>query len=273
VRELSGRELVGFIKERQAHQVRGLRQAWHVNPKLLILGSGGDPVSAKYVELKRQYGEDILVEVEERVVGAADLSAEIERANADDSVHGIIVQLPFAGLDGAELDATLGAIAPQKDVDGLSGVGDYAPATAEAIDWLLGGYNVELAGKKIAIVGQGRLVGAPLAKLWGEQGLRVRGFDAADADNLPEELPGYDIIISATGQPGLITPQMVQTGAVVVDAGTASENGVLKGDASDDLRARRDISITPKIGGVGPLTVAVLFDHVIQAATSTTKKS
>jgi methylenetetrahydrofolate dehydrogenase (NADP+)/methenyltetrahydrofolate cyclohydrolase len=299
VKILSGAELVGFIKERQAHQVRGLRQAWHAVPKLLILRDNDDPVISRYVGLKKRYGEEIGVEVVDQVLRGSTLQEEIERANIDNSVCGIIVQLP---LQGSTLQS-LQSIAPEKDVDGLGDVErvadeadepvelglaassagseassakapvwPFTSATAEAIDWLLAGYNVELRGKRIAIVGQGKLVGAPLLKLWRAAGYNVTGFDINDAEKLPIQLPSYDVIVSATGKPGLLKSEMVREGAVVVDAGTASDKGAIKGDASDDLRARRDITITPKIGGVGPLTVAVLFDHVIRATIDKTKK-
>ena len=277
MRELNGAELVGFIKERQAHQVRGLRQAWRVTPKLLILRDNDGPVISKYVGLKKQYGEDILVEVEEKTLQDQVLQEEIARANQDSAIHGIIVQLPLQGSSLHDIDKILGQITPEKDVDGLNpfaGPGlakGFTPATAEAINWLLTGYNIELAGKQIAVVGQGRLVGAPLTRLWHEYGYKVRGFDIGDARGPTDELPKYDVVVSATGQPGLLKPDIIKIGAVVVDAGTASEGGVIKGDASDELRARRDITITPKVGGVGPLTVAVLFDHVIQAASAKLK--
>jgi methylenetetrahydrofolate dehydrogenase (NADP+)/methenyltetrahydrofolate cyclohydrolase len=137
-----------------------------------------------------------------------------------------------------------------------------------AIDWLVAGYNVELKGRPIAIVGNGRLVGAPLAKLWNSA-----GYDVSIYDELTQDLAGHvrkaEVIVTATGVPGLITSQMVQPGAAIIDAGVASENGVLVGDVADDVRERGDITITPIKGGVGPLTVTALFDNLIQAAQAT----
>ncbi|MDR0591158.1 MAG: bifunctional 5,10-methylenetetrahydrofolate dehydrogenase/5,10-methenyltetrahydrofolate cyclohydrolase [Candidatus Nomurabacteria bacterium] len=283
MKELDGAELVDFIKERQAHQVRGLRQTHGIVPKLLILRDSDNPVIERYVGLKKRYGEEIGVEVEDEVLQGhflqeRSLQDRIEQANDDDSIHGIIVQLPLQERSLQKVDEVLSKIAPAKDVDGLAAFArtelaksGFISATATAIDWLLSGYNIDLRGKRIAIVGQGRLVGAPLTKLWQDE-YDVRGFDISDADDLAGELTRYDLVVSATGVPGLLKPNMIKEGAVVVDAGTASEGGVLKGDASDELRARRDITITPKIGGVGPLTVAVLFDHVIRAAIDKTKK-
>lgn len=263
---LDGRELVGYIKERQAKQVRALRQAWQTIPKLAIIVANDDPVIDMYVRLKHTYGDDILVEVEIHKVEQAQVARLIDTLNTDESVHGIIVQLPLA--DPSETDAIVTRIAPEKDVDGLGPNAQYISATATAIDWLLAGYNVTLKDRRIAIVGQGRLVGAPLAKLWLNAGLNVITYDDTVQD-LQAELRQADVIVTATGQPGLVTSSMISPGKVIIDAGTASENGVIVGDVAPDVRERQDLTITPEKGGVGPLTVAALFDNVITAARAT----
>lgn len=260
---LDGAELAGYIKERQAKQVRALRQSWRVMPKLVIVRSNDSPVIATYVRLKKAYGEDIGVEVADLLVASGEEVSAIERANADPDVHGIIVQLPLANSELTE--GILACVAQEKDVDGLGVEPIFTPATAMAIDWLLAGYNVELLGKEIAVIGQGRLVGSPLSALWSRQGLDVRRYDDATTD-LAVRAQTADVLVSATGVPGLITSAMVKHGAVVVDAGTASENGRIVGDVADDVRMRDDITITPTRGGVGPLTIAALFDNVLRAA-------
>lgn len=265
---LDGRELADYIKERQARQVRALRQASLVFPKLAIIQTIDDPVIDTYVRLKQEYGEDMLIDVEIHKIDQNELIQTIERLNDDSSVHGIIIQLPLA--DTTETAAAVNAVAPSKDVDGLGEQASFTPATAMAIDWLLAGYNVELKGKKIAIVGNGRLVGAPLAKLWSTTGYDVTVYDSS-TDNLGDVLRGANIIVTATGVPGLITSQMLQPSAVVVDAGTAAEHGKIVGDLAADVRERTDLTITPEKGGVGPLTVTSLFDNVIQAAKATAK--
>ena len=255
---LNGRELAGFIKERQAHQVRSL----HKKPKLLILRDSDNPVIKKYVDLKIEYGKDIGINVEDFRADSSDaLREEIIRANADPSISGIIIQLPL--IDKSKTDALCNLIAPEKDVDGLGENAVFDSATATAINWLLAGYDIKLDGRKIALVGRGKLVGAPLYRIFTNSGYNVdlfhRGSDLT-------KLNQYDIIITATGQPGLITSSMVKPGAVLIDAGTASEKGVLKGDLANEVRERTDLTaITPITGGVGPLTVTCLFDHVIQA--------
>lgn len=258
---LNGADLADFIKERQVRQVRALRQASHVYPKLAIVQTADDPVIDSYVSLKRRYAADVLIDVEHYKIAQADLLATISKLNDDETVHGIIIQLPLTNLDDTQtaVDAVVGS----KDVDGLGGAAQFDPATPVAIDWLVNGYNVDVKQKKIAIVGAGRLVGAPLAKLW-----RGAGYDVTVFDNSSDitELNKYELIVSATGTPGLITSQLVQPGAVVVDAGTAAEHGKIVGDVADDVRERDDVTITPQKGGVGPLTIAALFDNVIRAA-------
>jgi methylenetetrahydrofolate dehydrogenase (NADP+) / methenyltetrahydrofolate cyclohydrolase len=263
MKTLSGTELVGYIKERQAKQVRALRQASKIMPRLAIVRSGENPVIDVYVKMKCNYGDDILIEVDVCNIPGSELIEKINELNTDKNVHAIIVQLP---LENPELtDMALITVAPEKDVDGLGDDPIFTPATAMAIDWLLAGYNVDLANKKIAIVGKGRLVGGPLAKMWRDSGYDVTVCDRKTAD-LPAEIRASDVIVTATGVHGIITSDMVSPGAVVVDAGTAAEHGKIVGDLADDVREREDITITPTKGGVGPLTVSALFDNVINAA-------
>lgn len=279
MKELNGQELAEYMKENQAHVARSLRGRG-IKPKLVIIRDSDNPVITKYVELKRQYGEDIGIEVEDWL--RDDLGGAVEEANKDASVHGVIVQLPLK--DKTTTDTVLSRIRAEKDVDGLANdiqemnndSGEYSSgeirnkqalfesATATAINWLLAGYDIDLQGKRIALVGRGRLVGAPLERMWRDSGYDVTVFRSKDS---LEKLSEYDVIVSATGVPHLITEKMVGDGAVVVDAGTASEGGVLVGDVDDVVRKREDLkAMTPKVGGVGPLTVTALFEHVLMAA-------
>ena len=260
MRELNGSELAGFIKERQAKQVRALRQAWHINPRLAIVTDVENPVIETYMRLKQRYGADILIDVEIHRVPAGGALEVIQELNNRDDVQGIILQLPISNSD--QTDELLESIREDKDVDGLRKRAIFQAATPTAISWLLAGYGVDLKGKKVAIVGRGRLVGAPLEKMWLKSDVDVTVFEKGDDLS---QLINYDIIVSATGVPGLIKSQMVKAKAVVVDAGTASENGKIVGDVSEEVRQRNDVIITPKKGGVGPLTVSALFDNVITA--------
>jgi methylenetetrahydrofolate dehydrogenase (NADP+)/methenyltetrahydrofolate cyclohydrolase len=326
VKLLNGRELAGFIKERQAQQVRALRQAHGVTPKLAIVQCKDDPVINTYVRLKQRYGADILIDVDCHMVEQAAVPELLEKLNADESVHGIIVQLPLA--EPAETDTIVNLVAPEKDVDSLgnpdapwppgpalvsylralqgvdekqtetymkygegvsqaatqqsaktgggvsgsarkqaSGVRGqwFEPATPMAIMWLLAGYNVDLTGKHVLLIGRGKLVGAPLERLLADSGIDVQVVDRETAD-LAEQTRAADVIITATGSPAILYPDIVKEGAVVVDAGVASEDGKTVGDVAPELYERDDLTITPAKGGVGPLTVCALFDNVIRAA-------
>ena len=260
MRELNGSELAGFIKERQAKQVRALRQAWHINPRLAIVTDVENPVIETYMRLKQRYGADILIDVEIHRVPAGGALEVIQELNNQDDVQGIILQLPISNPEQTE--ELLESIREDKDVDGLRKRAIFQAATPTAISWLLAGYGVDLRNKKVAIVGRGRLVGAPLEKMWLKSGVDVTVFEKGDDLS---QLINYDIIVSATGVPGLIKGQMIKAKTVVVDAGTASENGKIVGDVSEEVRQRNDVIITPKKGGVGPLTVSALFDNVITA--------
>lgn len=260
---LNGSELAEFIKERQAKQVRALRQASLINPKLAIIVTVDNPVIDLYMRLKKQYGADILIDVDIHRINQSEAPRLIEELNQDVSVHGIITQLPLE--DASQTDEIVNLVDPNKDVDALGSKAIYDPATPMAILWLLAGYNVDLAGKKILLIGKGKLVGAPLEKI-----LKNSGYDVFSADRQTEDLKSEtlkaDIIITAAGSPALLFSDMVKEGAVVVDAGVASEDGKTVGDVAPELYERDDLIITPAKGGVGPLTVCALFDNVIRAA-------
>lgn len=263
MRILNGSELAGYIKQRQIHQVRGLRQAHGIAPKLAIVVTVDNPVIETYMRLKERYGADILIDVEVHRVKQTEVRELLNMLSNDQSVHGIIIQLPLE--DPSQTEEIVNLVAPEKDVDALGQKALFEPATPMAIMWLLAGYNINLPGKQILLIGRGKLVGAPLEKLLKDAGLDVRVVDR-HTDGLDKELPEADVIITATGSPAIIKADMIKQGAVVVDAGVASESGKTVGDLADDVYERDDLTITPKKGGVGPLTVCALFENVIRAA-------
>lgn len=265
---LDGRELAGFIKERQAHNVRALRQAHSVHPKLAIVVTVEHPAIDIYMRMKQRYGADIQVDVAVHRVEQADARTVIAQLNADATVHGIIVQLPLA--DPAETDAIVDLVVSEKDVDALGKHATLDPATPMAILWLLAGYNIDLRGKKIVLVGRGKLVGAPLERMLSSSGYDVTVVDKA-TDDPGSIIQEADILVTATGVPGLLQADMLKRGAVVVDAGVAGEQGKTVGDLAPDVYERDDLTITPSKGGVGPLTICALFENVIRAATATTQ--
>lgn len=266
---LNGKELAEFIKERQAHQVRGLRQALGVQPKLAIVVTIDHPVINVYMRMKKKYGADILIDVDIHAIKQDDAASTIKALNADPSVHGIIVQLPLERPQ--ETDAIVDLVAPEKDVDALGKNAIFDPATPMAILWLLAGYNIDLRGKKVLLVGRGKLVGAPLERMLTTSGIDVSVADRETTDLQAETLKA-DVIITATGSPAILYSAMLKEGAVVVDAGVAGEEGKTVGDVAPEVYDRDDITITPTKGGVGPLTVCALFENVIRAARQSAEK-
>lgn len=266
---LNGAELAAYIKERQAKQVRALRQADGIAPKLAIVLTTDNAVSKAYIRMKKRYGADILVDVDLYEITQPEAEPLLNKLNQDDSVNGIIVQLPLA--DTSRTEEIVNIVSASKDVDGLGKGAEFDPATPLAILWLLSGYNVELAGKHVLLVGHGRLVGAPLEKL-----LLASGVTPVIADKYTKDLKAEtlkaDVIITATGKHGVITSDMIKEGAVVVDAGVASEGGKTVGDLAPDVYDREDLTLTPLKGGVGPLTVCALFDNVIRSARRVAEK-
>jgi len=262
-KELNGSELAGFVKERQLHAVRGLRQEYSVIPKLAIIRTNPEPIVDSYMRIKQQYGEDIQVEVEVHTIEQSEALVLIQQLNSDATVHGIIVQLPLPNRE--QTTEILDAVNSAKDVDGLAIDSAFDAPTPVAINWLLAGYNIDLKNSEIVIVGNGRLVGKPLAKMWRNSGYQVTVADRKTGD-LSALTNSADIIVSAVGAPGLITESMIAADAVIVDAGVSTDSNGLIGDVADTVRKMPDIKMTPLKGGVGPLTVAALFENVILAA-------
>jgi len=262
MRLLNGTELAGFIKERHAQQVRALR-ADKIYPKLAIVQAKDDPIINTYVRLKQEYGADIGAEVERHISLQSEVPKILNKLSISKDVHGIIVQLPLE--DPSATDKIVNLVNPKKDVDALGDRSEFEPATPMAILWLLNGYNIELKGKRILLIGKGKLVGAPLEKMLKQSDLNVEVIDREIPDLKARTLEA-DIIITATGRPAILYPDMIKTGAVIVDAGVASESGKTVGDLAPEVYDRQDLTLTPLKGGVGPLTVCALFENVIRAA-------
>lgn len=265
---LNGKDLAEYIQERQAREVRALRQAHHIEPKLAIIVTVENPVIDVYMRMKNRYGGDILIDVDIHRVKQDDAPELIESLNKDPLVHGIIVQLPLERPE--ETDKIVDLVAPEKDVDALGRGAIYDPATPMAILWLLAGYNVDLRGKKVLLIGRGKLVGAPLERIFKSSGIDVSVADRKTEDLKAETLQA-DVIITATGSPAILYADMIKDKAVVVDAGVAGEEGKTVGDLAEDVYGRDDLTLTPPKGGVGPLTVCALFENVIRAAKDAAK--
>jgi methylenetetrahydrofolate dehydrogenase (NADP+)/methenyltetrahydrofolate cyclohydrolase len=240
---------------RHTQQVAGLDQP----PRLAVVRQGATRATDMYLRVKQQYGRDIGITVDLHTESPDSILKRIAELNADPGLTGFMIELPFA--DSPELtDRALDAVTLAKDVDGLAPNSPFETATPKAVLWLLAAHNVELKGH-IVVVGQGRLVGKPLADRLEASGHDVTRCDIHTPD-LAAETVQADILFTGTGQPNLIKPDMVKTGAVVVDTGAP------KGELDPALYDRPDLTITPNPGGVGPMTVAALFDNLLIAALS-----
>ncbi len=260
---LDGRELASYIKNRQLREVTTLRINYKKIPKLAIVQIKDDPVINTYVRLKKQYGDDIGIEVESFHPKQSDAIATINKLNMDDSVDGIIVQLPIENV--GQTDEILNTVNADKDVDALSDKSQFDPATPTAILWLLAGYNIELNGKNILIIGNGKLVGRPLSEMLAKSGQKVTVADRK-TKNLKDLSLNSNIIITATGSPAILSSDMIAPGSVIVDAGVATDKGKSVGDLDESVYLRDDLIVTPTRGGVGPLTICSLFSNVIKSA-------
>ncbi|PNY83128.1 bifunctional methylenetetrahydrofolate dehydrogenase/methenyltetrahydrofolate cyclohydrolase FolD [Deinococcus koreensis] len=249
-------------------------------PHLVIVRVGEDPASVSYVRGKAKKAGEIglrgTVHALPDTTPQAELLALIAGLNADPGVHGILVQLPLPGhIDPAPV---LEAIDPNKDVDGFhpvnvgrlwTGQPALSPCTPAGIMALLAHYEVQVAGKVVVIVGRSTLVGRPLAAL-------MLGADAtvtlahSRTRDLAAVTRGADVLVVAVGRAGLITPDMVRPGAVVVDVGINrvlddAGKAHLTGDVHPDVSQVAG-ALTPVPGGVGPMTVAQLMANTVQAA-------
>lgn len=230
--------------------------------KFVAIQIGTNPVSSFYVEKKRKIAQILNVDFELVRISensASRLTEEIEKLNSDPAVKSIMVQIPLPkGFNREEVAAN---IVSEKDVDGFSYIigkenSIYFPPTVLAIDELLNFYNISKENKNILIVGEGFLVGRPLYRFWQDKKLNVAILKKDDAD-YSGKIKNADIVVLATGVGLKLTDKNFKQHAVVIDASTVSEDGAIKGDARIDNPSM--ISIAPVPGGVGPVTIAMLF--------------
>ena len=270
---LDGKALAGRIKEELRCKCERLARA----PQLAVVLVGDDPASAIYVRNKERDCRECGIDCRDHRL-AADTTQEallalIRALNRDDSVDGILVQLPLPGhLDGAQV---LRAIDPDKDVDAfhpenvgrlLLGQPRYLPCTPAGILALLREYAIDPAGKHCVVVGRSNIVGKPLALLLLQADATVTVCHSKTPD-LADQCRRADILVSAAGQVGLITADMVRPHAVVIDvAMNRGVDGRLCGDVDFGAVAQRADYITPVPGGVGPMTRAMLMENTYQAA-------
>jgi methylenetetrahydrofolate dehydrogenase (NADP+) / methenyltetrahydrofolate cyclohydrolase len=275
---LDGDKLAGQIKMELTERVARLI-AMGRRPGLGTLLVGEDPSSARYVEMKIEECAEIGVQSFDVHLPASATQAEIEavvdRFNADDNVHSILVQLPLPV--GVNEEEVLLRVLPEKDVDGLHptnlgrlvmGAPGPLPCTPAGIVELLAANDVPVEGKHVVVIGRGLTIGRPLALLLA---MRRPHCNAAvtvvhtGVENLKELVRSADVIVAAAGRAGLVTRDMVKPGAAVVGAGTSFSGRKLLSDVDEDVSEVAGW-ITPRLGGVGPMTRAMLLRNAVLAA-------
>ena len=250
-----------------------------VRPCLTVILVGDDPASRVYVRNKSRASEETGVRSCVLELPAATPEAEllerIAALNADPAVHGILVQLPLPAHIHAE--RVIAAIAPAKDVDGfhpqnlgalVAGQPGFVPCTPSGILRMLALEGVPLAGRHAVVLGRSNIVGKPMALLLLRENATVTICHSRTAA-LPTITRQADVLVAAVGRARMVTADMVQPGACVIDVGiNRMPDGKLAGDV--DFAAVREVAgrITPVPGGVGPVTVAMLIANTIQAAQS-----
>ncbi len=248
-----------------------------VTPGLAAVLVGDDPASHVYVRNKRKAAEKVGIAAFDHTLPAdtsqRDLLALVHKLNEDDTVHGILVQLPLpAHIDSS---AILDAIDPGKDVDGFhpDNIGRlaqarprYVAATPKGCMRLLAEADIELSGKRAVSVGRSNIVGKPMSMLLTNAHATVTVCHSRTAD-LAGEIGRADIVIAALGRPRAIKGAWIKQGAVVIDVGiNRTDDGKLVGDVEFDVAVERAAAITPVPGGVGPMTIASLLANTALAA-------
>ena len=282
---LDGKALAKKIQAELAEQVAVFTEQTQKVPTLATVLVGEDPASQVYIRNKIRSCERVGME-SRHIPLPADVSQdalmeEVQQLNRDDTVHGILVQLPLP--DGLDAQPILDAILPAKDVDafhpenvGLLSQGRprYLPCTPHGVIQLLHRAGIETAGKHCVIVGRSDIVGKPLGLMLVQRQSGC-GPTAANAtvtichsrtQNLSDITKQADVLIAAIGQAEFITAEMVKPGSVVVDVGiNRGENGLV-GDVAFEEVSEVAAAITPVPGGVGPLTVTMLLENTLRAA-------
>ena len=281
-RLIDGKAVAAAYRDRVKTDAADFAARTGVTPHLAAVVVGEHPASAVYVRNKRRACEKAGVgsSLHELPASASqtDLLTVIHGLNADDAVHGVLVQLPLP--DGIDERAVLDAVDPLKDVDCFhpenvgrlsQGRPRFAPCTPAGCMELLGSAGIETGGKRAVVLGRSEIVGKPTAML-----LLARGADAtvtvchSKTADLPAVCREADILVAAIGKPEFVTADFVKSGAAVIDVGInrlpEERGGGLVGDVSFDAVREVAGAVTPVPGGVGPMTVSVLLRNTLTAA-------
>lgn len=237
---------------------------------------GNDKASIQYVNLKKKKALELGILFHDAFfpesIGTDELLLEIEKINNIPNMCGVIVQLPLpTHIDTRKI---LDAISPKLDVDALgetvsqnfyAGNEDMVPPTALSVLALLDSLQINLNDKNIVILGEGKLVGKPVAQLLKNRNLNFKILNS-HTENNEEIIKSADIIISGIGKGKYLIGDMVKDGVIIIDAGTSEEGGSIVGDIDFESVQYKASHITPVPGGVGPMTVAMLFSNVLKVA-------
>ena len=248
-----------------------------VEPTLAVVLVGEDKASQTYVRAKEkacnEYGIKSVAHRLSENTTQNELLALINVLNLDDSIHGILVQLPLP--KHIDTNVVLAAIDPRKDVDGfhavnvgklVSGLEGFVPCTPLGVMEILKEYGIDVAGLNAVVIGRSNIVGKPMANLLLNASATVT-VTHSKTKNLKEICKNADLIVAAIGKPFFLKADMVKDGAVVIDVGiNRLDDGTLVGDVDFDEVAPKCSYITPVPGGVGPMTIAMLLNNTILAA-------
>ncbi|HDJ2878590.1 TPA: bifunctional methylenetetrahydrofolate dehydrogenase/methenyltetrahydrofolate cyclohydrolase FolD, partial [Staphylococcus aureus] len=270
---LDGKQIAKDYRQGLQDQVEALKEKGFT-PKLSVILVGNDGASQSYVRSKKKAAEKIgmiseIVHLEETATEEEVLN-ELNRLNNDDSVSGILVQVPLPKQVSEQ--KILEAINPEKDVDGFHPINigklyideqTFVPCTPLGIMEILKHADIDLEGKNAVVIGRSHIVGQPVSKLLLQKNASVTILHSRSKD-MASYLKDADVIVSAVGKPGLVTKDVVKEGAVIIDVGnTPDENGKLKGDVDYDAVKEIAGAITPVPGGVGPLTITMVLNNTL----------
>jgi len=264
---INGKEIAEDIQRSLKQEIAARRTP----PSLFVVIVGDNPVTEKFVAVKKKFAEGVGISIEEKkfpgTVTTEELSSEVARLGEIKNA-GIIVQLPLPKTIDAQI--ILNTIPETSDADLLGegamglfeeGATEMLPPVVGAIKEILLRNSVFVGDKKVVVVGRGKLVGAPAAVWFTRHGSEVTLLGRDTIDIKPYTLVA-DIIVLGAGNPGMLTPDMIKPGVVILDAGTSEAGGKLAGDA-DPLCVEKASVFTPVPGGIGPLTVAMLFKNLL----------
>jgi methylenetetrahydrofolate dehydrogenase (NADP+)/methenyltetrahydrofolate cyclohydrolase len=267
---MDGRALAERIRARVGDDVRALGGVG-----LATVLVGDDPASDIYIRRKHEAADAAGIRADDvrlpATVTEEELLARVAELNADDSVDALLVQLPLP--EGIDEDRVIRAVEPAKDVDGfhplnagelLLGRPGLVPATARGVLALLAEYRIELDGARAVVVGRSAIVGKPVAQLL-EQANATVTICHSHTRELARHTLEADVLVVAAGRAGIVSADMVKTGAAVIDVGINRTAAGLVGDV-DPAAAGRAGHLTPVPGGVGPMTIACLLENAVACA-------